>query len=242
MDTLAARRRDQTGVAIDVLPADLTATDDRSRVEARLREDSRIGLLVNNAGAALLGGFTAAELDVLQRLIDLNSTSVVQLAGAVVPRFLAEGDGAIINIASVLALAPEVTPGIYPATKVVVLTFLQSLQVELSGRFDRREAVTIPPLPDAAEWEMFSNARKAMLPVFRQEHPPPRRSPVAERRAFHLAAISVRFVGARPVAKDKAAKHSRDQGLHWYPHDVRVRGRPGSPTHERVRHRHPGLE
>ena len=37
--------------------------------------------------------------------------------------------------------------------------------------FDRRETVTIPPLPDAAEWEAFSDARKAMLPGFRQKHP-----------------------------------------------------------------------
>ena len=37
--------------------------------------------------------------------------------------------------------------------------------------FDRREAVTIPPLPDEAEWEAFAAARKAMIPGFRQEHP-----------------------------------------------------------------------
>jgi hypothetical protein len=36
--------------------------------------------------------------------------------------------------------------------------------------FDRREAVTIPPLPDEAEWDAFSAARKAMLPGFRQAH------------------------------------------------------------------------
>ena len=31
--------------------------------------------------------------------------------------------------------------------------------------FDRREAVTIPPLPDEAEWEAFAAARKAMIPA-----------------------------------------------------------------------------
>jgi short-subunit dehydrogenase len=36
--------------------------------------------------------------------------------------------------------------------------------------FDRREAVTIPPLPDAGQWEAFSAARQAMLPNFGQEH------------------------------------------------------------------------
>ncbi|HEY4162636.1 MAG TPA: SDR family oxidoreductase, partial [Dongiaceae bacterium] len=36
--------------------------------------------------------------------------------------------------------------------------------------FDRREAVTIPPLPDAGQWGAFEAARQAMLPNFRQEH------------------------------------------------------------------------
>ena len=36
--------------------------------------------------------------------------------------------------------------------------------------FDRREPVTIPPLPDAAQWDAFSGARLAMLPNFRQSH------------------------------------------------------------------------
>jgi short-subunit dehydrogenase len=214
MEATARRLRDEAGVAIDVLPADLTEPADLARVEARLSEDKHIGLLVNNAGAAGPGGFANPDLDAQDRLIRLNVTAVVRLAGAVVPRFLAEGDGAIINIASVLALAPEIFPGIYPATKSFVLTFSQSLQAELgprgvyvqavlpaatrteiwerSGRsvdaipgvmdvgelvdaalvgFDRRESITIPPLPDAAQWESFAAARQAMLPNFRQEHP-----------------------------------------------------------------------
>jgi uncharacterized protein len=214
MAVIADRLRRETGVSIDVLPADLTEPADLARVETRLRDDARIGLLVNNAGATAAGGFAAPDLDALQGLINLNVTAVMRLAGAVVPRFLAEGGGTIINLASVLALAPELSPGIYAATKAFVLTFSQSLQTELGGRglyvqavlpaatrteiwarsgrdvdtiqgvmdvdelvdaalvgFDRREAVTIPPLPDAAQWEAFTQARKAMVPGFRQEHP-----------------------------------------------------------------------
>jgi len=40
--------------------------------------------------------------------------------------------------------------------------------------FDRREPVTIPPLHDAAQWEAFETARRAMLPGFRQERAAPR--------------------------------------------------------------------
>ncbi len=213
LDALATRLRDETGVAIEVLPADLTAPADLARIEDRLRQDARIGLLVNNAGAAAGGGFATPDLDALERLIQLNVTAVMRLTGAVVPRLLAQGDGAIINIASVLAVAPEVMPGIYPATKAFVLTFSQALQAELGPRglyvqavlpaatrteiwqrsgldvnvipgvmdvgelvdaaligFDRRETITIPPLPDVAQWDAFAAARQAMLPNFRQEH------------------------------------------------------------------------
>jgi short-subunit dehydrogenase len=213
MEAVAAKLRTETGVAVDVIPADLTEARDLARVEARLRDDKAISLLVNNAGAAAPGGFTEPDLDVLEKLIRLNVTAVMRLAGAVVPGFLARQSGAIVNIASVLALAPEISFGIYGATKAFVLMLSQSMQTEIGSRgvyvqavlpaatrteiwqrsgrdvdsipgvmevgelvdaalvgFDKREAITIPPLPDAAQWEAFSAARQAMLPNFRQEH------------------------------------------------------------------------
>src|ERR1700704_995234 len=57
LQAIAARLRDEAGVGVEPMPGDLTAPQDLRRVEERLREDSRIGLLVNNAGAAAPGGF-----------------------------------------------------------------------------------------------------------------------------------------------------------------------------------------
>lgn len=37
--------------------------------------------------------------------------------------------------------------------------------------YDRRELVTIPPLPDADQWKTFDSARQAMLPNFAQSLP-----------------------------------------------------------------------
>lgn len=214
MEQAAARLHTEYGIDVDVLPADLTSKEDLMRVAARLREDHRIGVLVNNAGAAVSGGFAQQNEDALDQLIGLNITAVVRLARAVVPRFLAEGGGSIINLSSVLAVAPELQSGIYPATKAFVLAFSQSLQTELGPHgiyvqavlpaatrteiwqrsgldvsaipgvmdagelvdaalvgFDRKEAITIPPLPDENQWNAFAAARTAMLPNFRQQHP-----------------------------------------------------------------------
>lgn len=167
MEALATRLRAETWVTVDVMRADLTDVDDRHRVEARLRDDAAITLLVNNAGAAAEGGFAAPDLDAQQRIIDLNITAVTRLAGAAVPRFLAAGKGAIINIASVLALAPEIFPGIYPATKAYVLAFSQGLQAELGSRGVYVQAV----LPAATRTEIWArsgrdvNALKGVMEV-----------------------------------------------------------------------------
>ncbi len=214
MRALASDLGKKTGVAIDILKADLTSVADLARVEARLREDERIGVLVNNAGAASHGVFADQDPEAVQQLISLNVTSLTRLTAAVVPRFVRQGGGAIINLASVLALAPEFPLGAYAATKSYVLTLSQTLQNELgprgiyvqavlpaatrteiwerSGRdvnklsgvmdvnemvdaalvgFDRREAVTLPSLPDVKQWEAFDAARKAMLPNFPHARP-----------------------------------------------------------------------
>ena len=131
MKTLAERLRATTGVSIDILAADLTEPAELRTVEQRLREDDRIGILVNNAGAAAPGGVTNPDLDAFDRLIRLNVTAVTRLAGAAGTRFASRGEGAIVNISSILALIPEFTLGIYGATKSYVLTLSQSLQSEL---------------------------------------------------------------------------------------------------------------
>jgi len=217
MEALAARLRAETGVTVDLLRADLTAPADLAAVETRLREDGRIGVLVNNAGATLPGGFLEQTPEAVAGLIALNATAPARLAAAIAPRLAQGGSGAIVNIASVVGLAPELGMAVYGATKAFMLFLSQGLQRELgpkgvyvqavlpaatrteiwerSGRdvstlkgvmdvgelvdaaltgFDRREPVTIPPLPDAAQWEAFEAARQAMLPNFAQERAAPR--------------------------------------------------------------------
>lgn len=154
LNALAARLRTETGVAVDVLPADLTDAVQRGRVETRLREDDNIGILVNNAGATAPGGLAEPNLDGDERLIQLNIIAVTRLTEAVIPRFLRAGAGSVINLASVLAISPEVLPGIYSATKAYVLTFSQALQKELGPRGLYVQAV----LPSATRTEIWERS------------------------------------------------------------------------------------
>ena len=154
LEALAARLRKETGVSVDLLPADLTVATDLERVEARLRSDDSIGILVNNAGAAAAGTLTKPDLAAMERIIRLNVTAVTLLSGAVVPRFLERGAGAIINLASIVGLAPEITLGVYGATKAFVLSLSQNMQVELGPRGIYVQAV----LPAATRTEIWERS------------------------------------------------------------------------------------
>lgn len=154
MEALAETLRADTGVAIDILPADLTRDEDLRTVEARLRDDAAIGILVNNAGAGLGGGFVDQSADAMQQLIALNITPVVRLASAIAPRLAQAGEGAIINLGSVVGLAPEFGMSVYGATKAFVLTLSQGLSLELGAKGVYVQAV----LPAATRTELWTRA------------------------------------------------------------------------------------
>ena len=217
LDALAARLHAETGVTVDVIQADLAKDEYLASVEARLREDARIGVLVNNAGLSVAGRFDRQSASDIAQLLAVNTTAVLRLVHAVSPRFVRAAKGAIINVGSVVGLAPEFGQTVYGATKAFVLFLSQGLAFELGPKgvyvqavlpaatgteiwsragadpsqlppmmevgelvdaalvgFDRREAVTIPPLHDVNQWDAFQAARQAMLPGFGQIAAAPR--------------------------------------------------------------------
>lgn len=154
LDNLAVRLREESNVAVEVLQADLTSPADLSALETRLREDARIGVLINNAGMAQSGGFLEQSAEAIERLITLNTTAPTRLAAAVAPRFAQSGTGAIVNIGSVVGFAPEFGMSIYGATKAFVLFLSQGLNLELSPKGVYVQAV----LPASTRTEIWARA------------------------------------------------------------------------------------
>lgn len=154
LDALAKRLVAETGVSIDVIQADLTQEADLSVVEARLRDNARIGVLVNNAGLSIAGRFDRQAAPDLARLVAVNTTAVLRLAHAVSPRFVEAGQGAIINVGSVVGLVPEFGQTVYGATKAFVLFLSQGLAFELGPKGIYVQAV----LPAATGTEIWSRA------------------------------------------------------------------------------------
>lgn len=159
LNELATRLRAETGVKIDVIKADLTVRKDIRRLESRLRDDAAITLLINNAGAALFGAFAEADPDKLEDLIQLNITAVTRLANAAAAGFAPQGRGTVVNIGSIVGLAPELFPGsVYGATKAYVLYLTQSLNADLAAKGLTFQAV----LPGATRTEIWDRSGRGI--------------------------------------------------------------------------------
>ncbi|MGY1447891.1 SDR family NAD(P)-dependent oxidoreductase [Pseudomonas chlororaphis] len=209
LEAMAEHLEQTYGVKVEILRADLTNKVDLLKVEHRLRSDPAIGLLINNAGMAMKGTLAEADLETVDTLIQLNVVALTRLSSAAADNFVSAGRGAIINLASVVALAPEMFNAVYSASKAYVLSLTQTLQGEIGklgvqvqavlpgvtrteiwersgvdesllppemimevgemvdaslAGFDQGELITIPSLPDAADWQALVSARANMGP------------------------------------------------------------------------------
>lgn len=207
--TLAARLTTQSGRSIETVAADLTEPADLARVEAILKTDASITLLVNNAGVGATAPLLQSDITKMEQMITLNVSVPTRLAYAIAPAFVARGTGTIINIASIVGIAPETLNSVYGGTKAFVLAFSVALQKELAGKnvrvqavlpgatatalwdkaglpveqlpkdivmraddmvdaalsgLDQGELITIPSLPDAADWQAYEAARQKLIP------------------------------------------------------------------------------
>jgi short-subunit dehydrogenase len=160
---LAEKLRGATGRSVDVLQADLA---DRAQLEAvtvRLQNDPAITLLVNNAGISLNGGILDNGPAEFAQLIAVNITAPTLLAAVASRAFVARGAGIIINISSVLAVAPELLDGVYSGSKAYLLNLSLDLAAKLHGTGVHVQAV----MPGATRTEIWARSGKdpdAMMP------------------------------------------------------------------------------
>lgn len=216
LDALATRLSGETGRTIETISADLNDKADVARIEEVLRSDASITLLLNNAGIGATGSLLGSDIAKMEAMIALNVGALTRLTYAAAPGFVARKGGTIINIASTVAITPEILNGVYGGSKAYVLAFSQSLHHELADKgvrvqavlpgatatdfwsiagmpvahlpaeivmsaenmvdaalagFDQGEVVTIPALPDAADWQAYEAARQVMAPKLSRAEP-----------------------------------------------------------------------
>ncbi len=216
LNAVGERITGETACSIETISADLTNSSDLARIEEVLRTNTSITLLLNNAGVGATTPLLQSDIGAMEVMIALNITATTRLTYAVAPAFVARGTGTIINIASIVAIMPELLNGVYGGSKAFVLALSQSLYHELGGKglriqavlpgttatdfwdkaglpieqlpsaivmttsnmvdaalsgLDQGELVTIPALPDIADWNTFEAARQTLAPQLSLKEP-----------------------------------------------------------------------
>ena len=209
LNKLAQRITNDTGRSVEVIAADLNNDADLAQVESKLRTDDSITALVNNAGFGASSPLLDSDVEKMDEMIGLNVRALTRLTYAAVPGFVARGGGTLINIASIVAIAPEMLNGVYGASKAFVLALTQSLRHELADKgirvqavlpgatatefwdiagrpvehlpsaivmsaddlvdsalagLDLGETITLPSLPESADWDAYEARRVALHP------------------------------------------------------------------------------
>jgi len=141
---LAARRRDRlealaaevgrAGLAVHCLVVDL---GDEAETERFIGEVKALGLeidvLINNAGLGDHGLFEESEWPRVKAMVDVNVRALTQVTHTLLPRMIARGRGAILNVSSVASFLPLPQLAVYAATKAYVTSLSEALRAELRG-------------------------------------------------------------------------------------------------------------
>jgi len=158
---LVARREDRlnalrdelapTGADIVVIVKDLALKTAASALHKDVKKRGLpVDVLVNNAGIAYGGAFTAMNADDVARMVLVNAATLATLTRLFVTDMLARGAGRILNVSSLSAFQAVPNMSLYAATKAFVLSFSEGLAEELRG-----SGVTVTALcPGVTDTEM----------------------------------------------------------------------------------------
>ncbi len=156
--TICGRRAERLAIAAGELPGVHTVTADvsvegdlRNLVDAALEHMGRLSVLVNNAGVQFQDRYGDMDPNIILEHVDAeigaNLTGLVKLTALSLPHLAKHDQAAIVNISSILALAPKQSAPVYCATKAAVRFFTKALRYQLEERLPGiRVFEVLPPL------------------------------------------------------------------------------------------------
>jgi len=134
---LAERARDLESrykVQVMTLAKDLSQPGSPMEIFDELNGGSfPISVLINNAGSGVFGPFAETDLTRELEMLQVNTTSLVQLTKLFLKPMLGRGAGRILNVASTTSFQPGPYLSLYSASKAFVLSFSAALSLELEG-------------------------------------------------------------------------------------------------------------
>jgi short-subunit dehydrogenase len=144
------------GVRATAVVADVTKPEDCARLTA-----GNVDVLVNNAGFAIFDSVAEAKPDDLRSMMDTNYFGAVHCTQSVLPQMLARGNGAIVNVASIVGIMGFARMAGYCATKFAMIGMTEALRDEVLGRGVRVALIC----PGTTDTEFFVKAERGKMPA-----------------------------------------------------------------------------
>ncbi|OHO67863.1 short-chain dehydrogenase/reductase [Staphylococcus sp. HMSC036D05] len=132
---------------LDIIIQQLDVTDIESiqtTVKRILKNEEKIDILINNAGAGFVKTTEHASDDEIIWQLNLNLMGVIRMTKAVLPSMRARREGHIINISSVGGLVGQPFNEIYCATKFGVEGYTEALASYVQPKFNVKFSVIEP--------------------------------------------------------------------------------------------------
>lgn len=134
LEQLAQELRRAHSTQVEVIIAELADEDTLEQLAERVRSETQLEMLINNAGFGSGGApFHEQDYAVHQAMLKVHVHATVRLTYAALPTLLARRRGGIINVSSVAAFFPLPYQVMYTATKEFIRAFSEALAIELRG-------------------------------------------------------------------------------------------------------------
>jgi short-subunit dehydrogenase len=150
-----AARLQAEGSDVRPVQVDLATRDGVRELAAVVRASGRpVDALVLNAGIGVEGPFVETDVDDHVRLIDLNVTGAVQLAGLLLPAMAERGRGRLLITSSIAAAMTGPRMSTYNASKTFLAAWAEALREEL----DERGVTVTALMPGGTDTAFFARA------------------------------------------------------------------------------------
>lgn len=137
--------------SVEIMPCNVASNSNVDNTFKKILSKNKLGCLINNAGITT---FKLAEENSIREIDDIISTNLlgsIYTIKTVLPHFIENGGGTIINVLSVVAKQVYTKSSVYSASKAGLLAYTNSLREEVR----RHNIRVINILPGATETQMW---------------------------------------------------------------------------------------